>query len=156
MRSNPAMRWKFNAFHKVGLCGLVKIVVTIRQETLPKQTFRIEAPLIAYLNGQWVKRSVVPRPQHPLGLIAKLHEAWFLSLKIYSLSNGYCGNGVISFWSTGPFHGAAVTAPFRNDKWSKKQSQSVEGGADDYSSCSSSVGDQAIKNPKARKTIKRR
>ena len=46
---------------------------------------------------------------------SKVNEAWFLLLKFYLLPSGYCESHVSSFWSIGPFLGAAVTAPFSND-----------------------------------------
>ena len=97
--------------------------------------------------------SAFPRPLRQQKMSGKVNEAWFLLLKFYLLPSGYCESNVSSFWSIGPFLGAAVTAPFSNDDRSKRQPQSVQSGADNWSPCCSEMGYQAIKNTKTRKTF---
>ena len=74
---------------------------------------------------------LVPRldgvtPKHsPSGLLSQLHEERFLSLNFYPLASAYSKNQIVSIWSKGPVTGPAVTAPFGNHDWLKKEPQSI-------------------------------
>jgi len=82
----------------------VKVISTIAHNPFPHKLLVRGATISAF-----------PRPLRQQKMSSKVNEAWFLLLKFYLLPSGYCESHVSSFWSIGPFLGAAVTAPFSND-----------------------------------------